>query len=107
VNLEKVDELMNLVGELVITQLMLSETIKNIDDSKLDSFKKGFSQLEQNCRELQEKVMSMRMLPIGHIFNRFPRMVRDLSHESHKIIELKISGETTELDKTLIEKILD
>ncbi|HRE30614.1 MAG TPA: chemotaxis protein CheA, partial [Candidatus Berkiella sp.] len=107
VNLEKIDELVNIVGELVITQLMLAETFKNFDMTKLDDFKRGFSQLEQNCREIQDKVMSIRMIPIGNVFNRFNRMVRDLSQEYGKSIELKISGETTELDKTLLEKIVD
>ncbi|MCS5712011.1 chemotaxis protein CheW [Candidatus Berkiella aquae] len=107
VNLEKIDELVNIVGELVITQLMLAETFRNFDITKLENFKRGFSQLEQNCRELQEKVMSIRMIPIGNVFNRFNRMVRDLSQEYGKSIELKTSGETTELDKTLLEKIVD
>ena len=103
----KVDSLINLVGELVITQSMLGQFD---DDSKPINFAKlreGLAQLERNTRELQESVMRIRMLPISVSFNRFPRLVRDLSSKLGKEVDLKIIGEHTELDKTVLEKIGD
>ncbi|MCF6234808.1 MAG: chemotaxis protein CheA [Gammaproteobacteria bacterium] len=106
VGIDKVDELVNLVGELVITQSMLSQT--NEDDSgNQDKLRDGLAQLERNTRELQESVMRIRMLPISFAFNRFPRMVHDLTQKLGKKVELKMSGEQTELDKTVMEKIGD
>lgn len=107
VGIDKVDSLINLVGELVITQSMLSELGSNFDMSKLDKLANGLEQLLQNTRELQESVMQIRMLPISYAFNRFPRMIRDLSSKTGKQIELKLSGENTELDKTVMEQISD
>ncbi len=107
VGIDKVDSLINLVGELVITQSMLSELGSNFDMSKLDKLANGLEQLLQNTRELQESVMQIRMLPISYAFNRFPRMIRDLSSKTGKKIELKLSGENTELDKTVMEQISD
>jgi two-component system chemotaxis sensor kinase CheA len=111
VDVEKVDKLMNLVGELVIIQSMLSQVAEGFTpetfNQKLETLKKAANQLERNCREIQERVMSIRMLPIGNVFNRFPRVVRDISAERGKKAALLISGEDTELDKTLIEKIAD
>lgn len=107
VGIDKVDSLINLVGELVITQSMLSELGSDFDMSKLDRLANGLEQLVQNTRELQESVMQIRMLPISYAFNRFPRMIRDLSTKTGKKIELKLSGENTELDKTVMEQISD
>ncbi len=107
VPIEKVDELINMVGELVITQSMLGQLIENFDTNALMSLKQGVVQLEQNSRELQESVMRIRMMPISTAFNRFPRLVRDSSRALGKKVDLKISGESTELDKTVIEKIGD
>lgn len=107
VGIDKVDSLINLVGELVITQSMLSELGNNFDMSKLDRLSNGLEQLLQNTRELQESVMQIRMLPISYAFNRFPRMIRDLSSRTGKKIELHLSGENTELDKTVMEQISD
>ncbi|NOY62516.1 MAG: chemotaxis protein CheA [Gammaproteobacteria bacterium] len=108
VSTEKIDELVNMVGELVITQSMLNQMNEEEraegDDEK---FKDGLAQLARNTRELQESVMRIRMLPISFTFNRFPRMVHDLSIKLNKKIELKTSGEQTELDKTVMEKIGD
>ena len=106
VDIGKVDSLINLVGELVITQSMLGQ----LDDPQTVDFEKlreGLAQLERNTRELQESVMRIRMLPISFSFNRFPRLVRDLSTKLGKEVELKIVGEQTELDKTVLEKIAD
>jgi two-component system, chemotaxis family, sensor kinase CheA len=107
VNTEKVDALVNLIGELVITQSMLSELGTDYDQTKIERMVDGLAQLERNTRELQESVMRIRMLPISFAFNRLPRLVRDLSQSLGKKIDLKLSGESTELDKTVMEKIGD
>jgi len=107
VGIDKVDSLINLVGELVITQSMLEQVGENFDHSKLPLLRDGLSQLERNTRELQESVMRIRMLPISYSFNRFPRLVHDLSVQLGKKVELKLSGVHTELDKTVLEKMSD
>ncbi len=110
VSIDKVDALINMVGELVITQSMLGQIGDDFDAFDLAAFEKlkdGLAQLERNTRELQESVMRIRMLPISFAFSRFPRMVRDLSQKLNKKIELRLSGESTELDKTVMEKIGD
>jgi two-component system chemotaxis sensor kinase CheA len=104
---DKVDNIINLVGELVITQSMLSSFADGVDAGNLDRLRQGLSLLARNTRELQESVMQIRMLPISFAFNRFPRIVHDLSRKLGKKIELKFSGEGTELDKTVLEKISD
>ena len=107
VSVEKIDELMNTVGELVITQAMLSELGAQLEGPVAEKMRSGLVQLERNMRELQETVMRVRMLPINVVFSRFPRMVRDLAQKLGKQIELKLTGEQTELDKTVLEKIGD
>lgn len=107
VNVEKVDQLINLVGELVITQAMLAESAAGIDGALSEKLQAGLHQLERNTRDLQEVIMSVRMLPISFVFSRFPRVVRDLAAKLGKQVELKTLGEGTELDKGLIEKIAD
>lgn len=107
VNVEKVDHLINLVGELVITQAMLAESATDIDGAISEKLLAGLHQLERNTRDLQEVIMSVRMLPISFVFSRFPRVVRDLASKLGKQVELKTLGEGTELDKGLIEKIAD
>ncbi|HYK24694.1 MAG TPA: Hpt domain-containing protein, partial [Steroidobacteraceae bacterium] len=107
VSVEKIDELMNTVGELVITQAMLSQLSRALEGPAAEQFRSGLAQLERNMRELQESVMRVRMLPISFVFSRFPRMVRDLAQRLGKQIELKLTGEHTELDKTVLEKIGD
>jgi len=107
VSIDKVDDLINMVGELVITQSMLGQLGENVDSESIEKLQDGLAQLERNTRELQESVMRIRMLPISFAFQRFPRMVRDLSHQLGKEIELKLQGEQTELDKTVMEKIGD
>jgi len=104
---EKVDALINLVGELVITQSMLGRFAEKYDPEDLESLRRGLIQLARNTRELQESVMQIRMLPIGFSFNRFPRLVHDLSRKLGKKVDLKLCGENTELDKTVLEKIGD
>jgi two-component system, chemotaxis family, sensor kinase CheA len=107
VGVEKVDELINTVGELVITHAMLSQITHAVTGPAADGLRSGMQQLERNMRQLQESVMRVRMLPISTVFSRFPRMVRDLAQRLDKQVELKITGETTELDKTVLEKIGD
>lgn len=107
VSVEKVDQLINLVGELVITQAMLTQQAKQFDPVQHQSLMSGISDLERNTRHLQESVMSIRMIPMSFVFNRFPRMIRDLAAKLGKDLELKMVGEATELDKGLIEKITD
>lgn len=107
VSIDKVDALINMVGELVITQSMLGQLGENFDMSRLDALRSGLTQLERNTRELQESVMRIRMLPISVVFNRFPRLVRDLSNKLGKQVNLELHGEQTELDKTVLEKIGD
>lgn len=107
VDTDKVDEIINQVGELVITQAMLSALGEDFAMEKIQSLRSGLGQLERNSRNLQESVMRMRMLPISYAFNRLPRMVHDLSAKLGKKVRLDINGETTELDKTVIEKIGD
>jgi len=107
VGIDKIDALINMVGELVITQSMLSQISENFVESDLEKLRDGIDELERNTRELQENVMQIRMLPISFSFNRFPRLVRDMASKLGKNIELKMSGEQTELDKTVMEKIGD
>lgn len=107
VDTDKIDKLINLVGELVITQSMLSDLGVRFEMSQMPVLLERIAQLERNTREIQERIMSIRMLPIGTAFARFPRLVRDLSSKSGKKIQLVLSGEETELDKTVIESIGD
>lgn len=107
VGVDKVDMLINLVGELVITQAMLAQNSATIDPVARESLIGGLVQLERNTRDLQESVMSIRMMPMSFVFSRFPRVVRDTATKLGKHIELKTEGETTELDKSLIERLAD
>lgn len=112
VNLNKIDQMVNLVGELVITQSMLSQfgeqAEQNPDSTEwVDKLKEGLSHLERHTRELQESVMNIRMLPVSFAFNRMPRIVHDVSQKLGKTIELVMEGENTELDKTMLEQLTD
>lgn len=107
VSVEKVDQIINLVGELVITQAMLASAAEKLDPVEFERLMSGVQQLERNTRDLQESVMSIRMLPMSVVFSRFPRVVRDLSQKLGKQVRLVLAGESTELDKNLIERITD
>jgi two-component system chemotaxis sensor kinase CheA len=107
VGVDKVDILINLVGELVITQSMLSELGNDFTLDKVEKLNSGLEELLQNTKELQESVMRIRMLPISFAFNRFPRLIHDLCKQTGKEIDLVIKGEQTELDKTVMEQIGD
>ncbi|NUS39002.1 MAG: chemotaxis protein CheA [Lysobacter sp.] len=107
VAVSKVDVLINLVGELVITQAMLRQRSAQLDPVAHELLLSGLDQLDRNTRDLQEAVMGVRMLPVDFAFSRFPRMVRDLSARLEKKVRLRMTGEGTELDKGMIEKIVD
>jgi two-component system chemotaxis sensor kinase CheA len=107
VAIDKIDGLIDLVGELVITQAMLDQFREEFDPARLQMLQHGLAQLARHTRALQESVMGIRMLPIGSVFNRFPRLVRDLSQKLGKQVKLDLVGEHTELDKTVLEKIGD
>ncbi len=107
VGIEKVDLLINLVGELVITQAMIEQRISNLDPVMHEALLNNIGQLARNTRDLQESVMSIRMMPMDYVFSRFPRMVRELTTKLGKKIDFVTHGAATELDKGLIERIID
>jgi two-component system, chemotaxis family, sensor kinase CheA len=107
VSVEKVDQLINLVGELVITQAMLAQNSQGLDPALYQQLASGLADLNRNTRDLQESVMSIRMIPMSMVFNRFPRMLRDLAAKLGKKVDFVTHGEATELDKGLVEKITD
>lgn len=107
VDTTKIDSMVNLVGELVITQSMLSNVGQEVEGQLGERLQLAIDELQRNTREIQESVMSMRMLPINMTFNRFPRVVRDLSSKLGKQVDLVIQGGGTEIDKSLIEKLVD
>lgn len=107
VDIHKVDSLVNLVGELVITQSMLALLSAEVDGVLGEKLQVAMRELERNTRDMQESIMSIRMLPISFVFNRFPRVVRDISAKLHKQVDLVIAGGSTEIDKSLIEKLVD
>ena len=107
VGVDKIDGLINLVGELVITQSMLQQLGTGLDGALAERMQAALEQLERNTRDLQDAVIGVRMLPVDAVFRRFPRLVRDLSGRLGKLVRLQTSGEATELDKGLIEKIAD
>ncbi|MCE8053775.1 chemotaxis protein CheA [Halomonas desiderata] len=107
VSVDKVDQIINLVGELIITQSMLDQTVSEMDNVANSALQNGMSLLQRNARDLQESVMSIRMIPMDFIFSRFPRVVRETAAKLGKEIELVTEGESTELDKSLTERIID
>ncbi len=107
VAIDKVDALINMVGGLVITQSMLSQLGQDFDMTRVEQLQAGLQQLQRHTRELQESVMRIRMLPISVAFSRLPRLVRDLGQKLNKKVDLRLVGEQTELDKTVLERIGD
>jgi two-component system chemotaxis sensor kinase CheA len=107
VAISKVDQLINLVGELVITQAMLAQNSRALDPAVYQQMLVGLADLDRNTRDLQESVMSIRMIPMSIVFSRFPRMLRDLAGKLGKKVDFITQGEATELDKGLVEKITD
>jgi Chemotaxis protein histidine kinase and related kinases len=107
VAVSKVDQIINQVGELIITQAMLSQLSRTLDPASYDLLSGCVAQMERNTRELQESVMSIRMMPMDYVFSRFPRLVHDLGSRLNKQVELTLKGGSAELDKSLIERIID
>lgn len=107
VDTDKIDTLINMVGEVVITQSMLGLVGENFTMDKVGQLKRGLAQLERHTRDLQQSVMNIRMLPISFVFSRFPRLVHDISSKLDKKIVLKLVGENTEVDKAVVELIND
>ncbi|PYG03450.1 CheA signal transduction histidine kinase [Thioalkalivibrio sp. ALE21] len=113
VNAAKIDALIDMVGELVITQSMLTDISEQMEEDparveqQIERLRSGLAELERNTRELQESVMGIRMVPIAQVFNRFPRLVHDLSGQLGKQIDLQMEGELTEIDKTVLEHLGD
>jgi two-component system chemotaxis sensor kinase CheA len=107
VEVEKIDDLMNQVGELVITKAMLDQAFSQMNGQMREEIQNGLAQLDRNTRDLQESIMSVRMVPIQMVFGRFPRVARDLAGKTKKQVELKINGAETEIDKGFIEKLVD
>lgn len=107
VSVDKVDQIINLVGELIITQSMLDQTVSELEGATNGALENGMSLLQRNARDLQEAVMSIRMIPMDFVFSRFPRVVRETAGKLNKEIELVTEGASTELDKSLTERIID
>ena len=107
VNVVKVDQLINLVGELVIAEAMLTQAAQGVDEFEQTRLAAGLAQLQRNTRDLQDAILAIRMLPISFVFSRLPRLTRDLAEKLGKEVELHLIGEDTELDKSVIEKIAD
>jgi two-component system chemotaxis sensor kinase CheA len=107
VSIDKIDKLINLVGELVITQSIVAQAVANYSPDKLPVLEEAVAQMDRHARELHERVLIVRMIPIKTLFSRFPRLVRDLAAAVGKKVALEVLGEETELDKTVIEKIGD
>jgi two-component system chemotaxis sensor kinase CheA len=107
VHVEKIDQLMNIVSELVVTHSMLVQSAASLQGQPTGQLNSALEQLQRHLRALQEQVMSVRMIPIAFVFERFPRLVRDLGERLGKQVELRISGSDTELDKGVLERIAD
>src|SRR5690554_1617140 len=108
VSVDKVDQIINLVGELIITQSMLDQTVSELEEGATNGpLENGMNLLQRNARDLQEAVMSIRMIPMDFVFSRFPRVVRETASKLNKEIELVTEGASTELDKSLTERIID
>lgn len=107
VDINKIDRMVNMVGELVITQAMIMQRMNSLPQEYLEKLTSGVSELSRHTRELQEAVMSVRMQPVSSVFSRMPRIVRDLSKKLNKKVRIEMKGEATEIDKTVIEQLSD
>ena len=107
VDLDKIDRLVNMVGEMVITQAMIAEHVRELPQGEFQELLEGLEQLAQHTRELRESVMSIRAQPVSSVFSRMPRLVRECSAATGKEVQLVTSGETTEVDKTVVENLVD
>ena len=107
VDLDKIDRLVNMVGEMVITQAMIAEHVRELPPGEFQELLEGLEQLAQHTRELRESVMSIRAQPVSSVFSRMPRLVRECAAATAKEVQLVTSGETTEVDKTVVENLVD
>ena len=107
VSTEKLDELINLVGEMVIANAMVLQTVDNFSIQDLPRLRESAGVLERHTREIHERIMAVRMLPVGGLFGRFRRLVHDLATKTGKQIQLKTTGEETEVDKSMLEQLSD
>ncbi len=107
VDLEKIDRLVNMVGEMVITQAMVAERVRGLPQGQFQELQEGLEELAHHTRELRENVMSIRAQPVGSVFSRMPRLVRELATATGKDVSLVTSGEATEVDKTVVENLVD
>ena len=107
VDLDKIDRLVNMVGEMVITQAMIAEHVRELPQGEFQELLEGLEQLAQHTRELRESVMSIRAQPVSSVFSRMPRLVRECAAATGKEVQLVTSGETTEVDKTVVENLVD
>jgi len=107
VDLDKIDRLVNMVGEMVITQAMIAEHVRDLPPGAFQELLEGLEQLAQHTRELRESVMSIRAQPVNSVFARMPRLARELAQETGKDVVLVMSGENTEVDKTVVENLVD
>ena len=105
VDTRKLDSLMNLIGELVIAQSRIMQLTQSLDID--NGLKEAVSSMDRTSRQIQEEVMNIRMMPVGPIFNQFHRYVRDLNLELNKEVKLVLKGETTEIDKNMLEQLSD
>jgi two-component system chemotaxis sensor kinase CheA len=107
VSVEKIDRIVNLVGELVIAQAMMQQSVATLAAKQDERLTHSLATLDRNTRDLQQAVMSIRMMPMEFVFSRFPRLVYDLSAQLGKKVQLRTQGHETELDKELIELLVD
>jgi two-component system chemotaxis sensor kinase CheA len=107
VDLDKVDRVVNMVGELVIAQAMLGQVVQDLPEAMSMRMTQILEEVTHHTRELKDSVMSMRAQPVKSVFQRMPRLVRELSAKTGKMIELEMRGESTEVDKTIIERLSD
>jgi two-component system chemotaxis sensor kinase CheA len=107
IELERIDRVVNMVGELVISQAMLGQIVQDMPEGVAGRLTQILEEVVHHTRELKDSVMSMRAQPVGSVFQRMPRLVRELATKTHKKVRLEMAGETTEVDRSIIERLGD
>lgn len=107
IELERIDRVVNMVGELVISQAMLGQIVQDLPEGTAGRLAQILEEVIHHTRELKDSVMSMRAQPVGSVFQRMPRLVRELAMKTHKKVRLEMVGETTEVDRSIIERLGD
>ena len=107
IELERIDRVVNMVGELVISQAMLGQIVQDLPEATSGRLIQILEEVVHHTRELKDSVMSMRAQPVGSVFQRMPRLVRELATKTHKKVRLEMAGETTEVDRSIIERLGD